>query len=226
MWDSIETHCWPVDKLAAIVISNGARWKTSVVVTEEDGTVHGSVAGARLSPHDAINVTRSPTKGLRDKRGLKSEHFVVIGFSRRDIFSRKKPLSMQGHPKAKSMGLGYRGNSKERGHRVMGQLRDEVLMDVRKSVWYVMDCAGSVFEINEKGGAFPARFKKLESGYKQGQLQRERAIIKSRLLLNRADLLFLDLPESSVRSLKKLCYKLDMSMEEWVQRKLDDSFRE
>jgi hypothetical protein len=62
--------------------------------------------------------------------------------------------------------------------------------------------------------------------YKQGRLQRERAVIKSRLLLNRADLLFLDLPESSVRTLKKLCYKLDMSMEEWVQRKLDDSFRE
>jgi hypothetical protein len=101
MWDSIETHPTPLNKLAALVISAGPQlWMNAEVAKQHD--LKGEAGLKRDIPItfiDVLDVTQEPPshRNLKDWRGLRSQRHMVIGFAhlRERIMQKKLAPSAQ-----------------------------------------------------------------------------------------------------------------------------------
>jgi hypothetical protein len=144
MWDSIETHCWPVDKLAAIVISSKAYWQKDVVIDEQP-----TVPNARLTIEDVVDVTRAPPPEVTDKRGMRSEHYAIIGWSHKLPFYKKShsPSTIRGNAR---MGTGYKGTNPH---------KHVAVQDGNKQVWFVLRKDGAVLLLNTIQGSVKHQLK-------------------------------------------------------------------
>lgn len=138
MWDSIETHCWPVDRLAAIVISSGAYWQDGIKTASEFETQ--KTENKRLTIEDAVNITLPPYGETKDIRGLRSQNYVVVGFShyKTEYTNRFKPS--------------YVAHQKASGREYMGKNFNN--KDDRKPrnipAWFVMHRMGEVVILKSK----------------------------------------------------------------------------
>jgi hypothetical protein len=131
MWDSIETHCWPIDKLAAIVISSKAYWKIDQDAVEYE---------KQLTISDVLNITRAPPTGTKDQRGLRTKNYAVVGFSH------KVPYYRYPRNRAKGIGKHLFGYSNYRG-------KKQKIQDGWRSVWFVLKKDGAIIHLNTHFGS-------------------------------------------------------------------------
>jgi len=155
MWDSIETHCWPIDKLAAIVIAHSPTWGS---------TAHTSIPpeidvepNEILSLDQVLDVTRAPPPQLKDKRGMRSTNFAIVGFSRRETKRAIAPPSVNrervrlGIYKTNTIRLKNSRPTKHKPRYTKGF-----------NYWFVMSREGVIYEASERNAGFPKRFQYFE----------------------------------------------------------------
>jgi hypothetical protein len=135
MWDSIETHCWPVDRMAQRVLSF-APWMPP------DGEVDAvEEEGAALSIDEVVDVTRPPPPPCKDNRGMRSKYHVIIGFAHRRSRVRNRKVIRNSTPQKDRLRL----------HGAKRPVIDRI------TTWYVLRADGCVVLCNSKGLASSLR---------------------------------------------------------------------
>ena len=152
MWDSIETHCWPIDRLAAIVVSSGAYCGFNC---DQDDIELQIEKGAKLTVQDVLDVTRPPPKETLDKRGLRTRHYAIVGFSHKVPIYRRA-ASKSSRELSEKIGYGYKGTNFNKDTRVQNGCR---------AVWFVLRSDGAVINLNTKYGSAMKLLNKKEINY-------------------------------------------------------------
>jgi hypothetical protein len=144
MWDSIETHCWPVDRLAAIVVCAGPWWTNK---TRPETKANEHRAKDKLTLADVTDITQPPPDGCTDMRGHRTRHYVVTGFAYTGEGTRVKNPSHIRQSEARGYFLHYQGNTPN------AFSNSKPRMFCRFSVWYIMRKDGAVMYAGGKYGS-------------------------------------------------------------------------
>ena len=143
MWDSIETHCFPVDRMAAFVISHKPWW-----LDEEPQEQSAPPEKEYMSIQDVVDVTRQPPAELKNMIGYRSKYHTIVGFSHRKEKTRKMNPSTRKSTKKQ----GYYIDSRPQTMGWSGWKSEKPSQVVRYSVWFWMRKDGAVATVSQEKG--------------------------------------------------------------------------
>jgi len=146
MWDSIETHCFPIDRLAAIVVSHSPYWLDGKGGKADKSNIASE--RTRLSIEDVVDITRPPPEGIKNMMGYKTKFHAIVGFAYRKEITR----NMNPSTRKQMVRDGYYVNRRPQAMGWSTGAGKKPTQTARFSVWFCMRKDGAVFTVSQKKG--------------------------------------------------------------------------